>query len=298
MGRTLSVIIREARPHQWVKNFIVFAALIFSFNFTDAGLVLRTFLGFVAFCLLSGGVYVFNDIVDLESDRLHPQKGTRPLARGELSVAWASAGSAVLIVVGMTLSLLLGSSFAGVSALYLILGLLYSLYLKRLMIVDALIISVGFVLRAIAGVEVLREEVVAIELSPWLLVCTLFLALFMSFGKRRHEIALLNEKADDHRSTLGEYSLGFLDGLIYALMSATVISYSIYTISPATVEKFHSRNMVLTIPFVVYGIFRYAYLVTQKQKGGNPSELLLRDVPLIVTVLLWIASVLLVLLLS
>jgi 4-hydroxybenzoate polyprenyltransferase len=288
-------LLKEARPHQWVKNLIVFAALVFSLNFTDGELVLRALLAFVAFCLLSGGVYVFNDIVDLETDRLHPHKKIRPLARGELSVIQASAGSAVFIILGMVLSLLLGSSFAVVSALYLILGLLYSLYLKRMIIVDALAISVGFVLRAIAGVEVLRERVATIDLSPWLLVCTLFLALFMSFGKRRHEISLLNDKADDHRSTLGEYSLGFLDGLIYALMSATVIAYSIYTISPATVEKFHSRNMVVTIPFVVYGIFRYAFLVTQRQKGGNPSELLVRDVPLVVTVLLWIVSILLIL---
>jgi hypothetical protein len=165
-------------------------------------------------------------------------------------------------------------------------------------ILDALIISIGFILRAIAGVEVLRGHVAAIDLSPWLLVCTLFLALFMAFGKRRHERYLLDEKATEHRSTLGEYSLDFLDGLIYALMSATVISYSIYTIWPATVEKFHSRNMVLTIPFVVYGIFRYAFLVTQKEEGGNPSELLLRDVPLIVTVILWFLSVLLILYVS
>jgi 4-hydroxybenzoate polyprenyltransferase len=295
MGRVLFGLLREARPHQWIKNLIIFAALIFSLNFADAELVLRAFLGFVAFCLVSGGVYVFNDIVDLETDRLHPHKRTRPLASGELSVGQASAGSAVLIAAGMILSLLLGSTFAAVAALYLILGLLYSLYLKRMIILDALVISVGFVLRAIAGVEVLRERVVAIDLSPWLLVCTLFLALFMSFGKRRHEIALLNEKANGHRSTLGEYSISFLDGLIYALMSSTVIAYSIYTISPATVAKFHSRNMVLTIPFVVYGIFRYAFLVTQKQKGGNPSELLLQDRPLIVTVLLWVVSVLLIL---
>jgi 4-hydroxybenzoate polyprenyltransferase len=195
----------------------------------------------------------------------------------------------------MGVSLLLGPSFAGVSAVYLLLSILYSLFLKHVIILDVLLISIGFVLRAIAGVEVLRGRVPAIELSPWLLLCTLFLALFMGFGKRRHEIALLEEKATEHRSTLGEYSIDFVDGLIYALMSATVISYSIYTIWPATVEKFHSRNMVVTIPFVVYGIFRYSFLVTQKKEGGNPAELLLRDVPLIATVILWFFSVLLVL---
>jgi 4-hydroxybenzoate polyprenyltransferase len=295
MPGSFSRIMKEARPHQWVKNSIIFAALIFSHNFADPALVFRAILGFVAFCLLSGGIYIFNDIVDLEIDKLHPGKRNRPLALGELSVGTASAGCVVFIVIGMGISLLLGSSFASVSAVYLLLSVLYSLYLKRVIILDVLIISIGFVLRAIAGVEVLRGHVAAIDLSPWLLVCTLFLALFMGFGKRRHEMFLLNERATEHRSTLGEYSLDFLDGLIYALMSATVISYAIYTIWPATVEKFHSRNMVLTIPFVVYGIFRYTFLVTQKKEGGNPSELLLRDVPLIATVILWFLSVLLIL---
>jgi 4-hydroxybenzoate polyprenyltransferase len=239
---------------------------------------------------------MFNDIVDLETDKLHPAKRKRPLAAGELSVVAASVGSGVLIAAGMGLSLVLGSSFAGIAAAYLLLGLLYSLYLKRLMILDVLVISIGFVLRAIAGVEALRVPVPGIELSPWLLVCTLFLALFMGFGKRRHEMTLLNERATEHRNTLSEYSLNFLDGIIYALMAATLISYSIYTISPATVEKFHSPLMVLTIPFVVYGVFRYAFLVTQKREGGNPSELLLTDLPLIATVILWFACVVLVLL--
>jgi len=295
MYRTLSGIIKEARPQQWVKNLIVFAALIFSQHFADPALVLRALLGFVAFCLLSGGIYIFNDIADLETDKLHPGKRRRPLALGELGVGEASVGAGAFIIIGMVVSLLLGPSFAGVSAVYLILSVLYSVYLKRVMILDVLIISIGFVLRAIAGVEVLRGHVAAIDLSPWLLICTLFLALFMAFGKRRHEIYLLDEKATEHRSTLGEYSLDFLDGLIYALMSATVIAYSIYTIWPATVEKFHSRNMVLTIPFVVYGIFRYTFLVTQKKEGGSPSELLLHDVPLIITIVLWFLSVLLIL---
>jgi len=295
MYRVVSGIIREARPQQWVKNLIVFAALIFSQHYADVGLFLRALLGFFAFCLLSGGIYIFNDIVDLESDKLHPGKKTRPLAKGELGVIDASTGAGIFIIAGVLLSLALGPSFAGVAAVYLILSVLYSLYLKRVIILDVLIISIGFVLRAIAGVEVLRERLVSIDLSPWLLVCTLFLALFMSFGKRRHEIHLLNDKATEHRSTLGEYSIEFLDGLIYALMSATVITYSIYTIWPATIEKFHSRNMVFTIPFVVYGIFRYAFLVTQKKEGGSPSDLLLRDVPLIVTIILWFFTVLMIL---
>jgi len=217
---------------------------------------------------------------------------------GELTVTAASFGSGVLIVAGMIVSLFLGPSFAGVSAIYLVLGVFYSLYLKRIMILDVLVISVGFVLRAIAGVEALRAPVPGIELSPWLLVCTLFLALFLGFGKRRHEIVLLDSRATEHRSTLSEYSLSFLDGLIYALVAATLISYSIYTISPATMAKFHSTNMVLTIPFVVYGIFRYTFLVTQKKEGGNPSELLLTDLPLIAAVMLWFVSVVLVLFLS
>jgi len=296
--RTLLLILKEARPHQWVKNLIVFAALLFSQSLGHGPLFARSLLAFAVFCLLSGGVYMFNDIVDLDSDKLHPAKRKRPLARGELSVTAASAGSGVFIAAGMIASLVLGPSFAGVSAIYLILSVFYSLYLKRILILDVLTISVGFVLRAIAGVEALRGPVPRIELSPWLLVCTLFLALFLGFGKRRHEIALLEARATEHRSTLSEYSLSFLDGLLYALMAATLLSYAIYTISPATTAKFHSTNMVMTIPFAVYGIFRYTFLVTQKKEGGNPSELLLTDVPLIVTVVLWFVSVLLVLALS
>ena len=296
--RSFLLVLKEARPHQWVKNLIVFAALLFSQNLGHGPLFLRSCLAFLAFCLLSGGVYIFNDIVDLDTDKLHPAKRRRPLAMGELTVTAASFGSGVLIVAGMIVSLFLGPSFAGVSAIYLVLGVFYSLYLKRIMILDVLVISVGFVLRAIAGVEALRAPVPGIELSPWLLVCTLFLALFLGFGKRRHEIVLLDSRATEHRSTLSEYSLSFLDGLIYALVAATLISYSIYTISPATMAKFHSTNMVLTIPFVVYGIFRYTFLVTQKKEGGNPSELLLTDLPLIAAVMLWFVSVVLVLFLS
>ncbi|MBN1504644.1 MAG: UbiA prenyltransferase family protein, partial [Candidatus Eisenbacteria bacterium] len=196
---TFLLILKEARPHQWVKNLIVFAALLFSQNLGQGHLLARSLLAFVVFCLLSGGVYLFNDIVDLESDKLHPAKRKRPLARGDLSVPAASAGSGVFIAAGMLASLALGPSFAGVSAVYLILSVLYSLYLKRILILDVLTISVGFVLRAIAGVEALRQPVPRIELSPWLLVCTLFLAMFLGFGKRRHEIALLDSRANGHR---------------------------------------------------------------------------------------------------
>jgi len=296
--RTLLLVLKEARPHQWVKNLIVFAALLFSQNLGHGALFARSLLAFAVFCFLSGGVYIFNDIVDLEADKLHPTKCRRPLARGELGVTAASAGSGVFIAAGMILSLFLGPSFAGVSAIYLVICVFYSLYLKRILILDVLTISVGFVLRATAGVEALRGRVPYIELSPWLLVCTLFLALFLGFGKRRHEIAILESRATEHRSTLSEYSLSFLDGLIYALMAATLISYALYSISPATTAKFHSTNMVLTLPFVVYGIFRYTFLVTQKLEGGNPSELLLTDLPLIATVALWFVCVVLVLVLS
>ncbi|MFH0777295.1 MAG: UbiA prenyltransferase family protein, partial [Candidatus Eisenbacteria bacterium] len=181
MGNRISLILAEARPRQWVKNVVLFAGLVFSENVAEADLLIRAVAGFAAFCLLSGGLYIFNDIVDLESDKLHPDKRKRPLARGELGIVAASCGSGVFIGAGVCISVLLGGSFAAASALYLILGVLYSVYLKRLIILDALIISVGFVLRAIAGVEALRPTLASIEISPWLLVCTLFLALFMAF---------------------------------------------------------------------------------------------------------------------
>jgi 4-hydroxybenzoate polyprenyltransferase len=281
-------LIRELRLRQWTKNLVLFAGLIFSRNAGDPELGLRSLLGFVCFCLVSGGVYLLNDIADRESDQLHPVKRLRPVASGELSpgAAWASALILVAGAGGMAFAL--GRTFFVVFAIFLALNLLYSLKLKQVFGLDVLSIAIGFVLRAIAGVEVLKVAQPDIELSAWLLVCTLFLALFLGLGKRRAELAQLSGDAERHRKSLAKYSMPLLNQMIATASAATVISYSIYTISPGTVQKFHTEKLVYTIPFVVYGLWRYLYLVFERQGGGNPSEVLLTDVPTLVNVLLWI----------
>jgi 4-hydroxybenzoate polyprenyltransferase len=278
----------ELRPRQWTKNLVLFAGLVFSKSATDPALALRSLLGFVCFCLASGAVYIVNDIADREQDRLHPVKRNRPIAAGLLSPSVAAAWAVVLMIATTVLAFALGGSFFVVFLVFLALNLFYSFKLKQIMGLDVLSIAVGFVLRAIAGVDVLAKAEPGIELSPWLLVCTLFLALFLGLGKRQAELAELDEDAQRHRKSLANYSVGLLNQMIAMVSAATIISYSIYTISPGTVQKFHTEKLVYTIPFVVYGLWRYLYLVFERRGGGSPSEVLLTDAPLTVTVLLWV----------
>jgi 4-hydroxybenzoate polyprenyltransferase len=287
----LGALIASLRPRQWIKNGVLFAGLIFSQNALDPRLLLRAVAGFVVFCAVSGASYIINDFVDLDRDRLHPEKRLRPMASGALPPAVGLATAAVLLAIGLRTATWLGDEFAFTAAAYTGLILAYSLLFKRVIILDALAIAVGFVLRAIAGVEVVRAADPATELSPWLLVCTLFLALFLAVGKRRQELVMLESGAASHRRTLGEYSPALLDLMMGVMTAATIIAYSTYTISPATVAKFQSPALVYTIPFVLYGIFRYVYLVLERQSGGNPTEVLLTDVPLIVNILLWLLAV-------
>jgi 4-hydroxybenzoate polyprenyltransferase len=235
---------------------------------------------------------VLNDLVDLERDRLHPRKKNRPLASGRLSrgagllyLAALLGGSAVLVAG-------LGGRFAASALTFLVLNLVYTFILKQVVVMDVMAIALSFEVRAIAGVEALYPLNPHIQISPWLLVCTLFLALFLGFGKRRHELNLLKGEAGGHRATLSEYSERFLDTLIAIVTAATVLAYAIYTVAPETVEKFQTTNLVYTIPFVVYGVFRYLYLVFEKETGGSPSEVLLTDVPLLLTLLAWTGAVL------
>jgi 4-hydroxybenzoate polyprenyltransferase len=285
---SLHGLLVELRPRQWTKNLVLFAGLVFSKSATDPALAVRSLLGFVCFCLASGAVYIINDIADREQDRLHPVKRNRPIAAGVLKPSVAAAWAIVLIIATTVLAFILGGSFFVVFLIFLALNLFYSFKLKQIMGLDVLAIAVGFVLRAIAGVDVLAKAEPGIELSPWLLVCTLFLALFLGLGKRRAELAQLDEDAQRHRKSLANYSIGLLNQMIAMVSAATVISYSIYTISPGTVQKFHTEKLVYTIPFVVYGLWRYLYLVSEREGGGNPSEVLLTDAPLLVTVLLWV----------
>jgi 4-hydroxybenzoate polyprenyltransferase len=277
------------RVRQWTKNLVVFAGVIFSHQFLEGSEVARAAAAFLCFCLLASGIYVLNDLIDLKLDRVHPKKRTRPLASGRISVATAWMLLIVLLVAGTALAVALGRRFAPVAGGYLLLNVAYTLVLKRLVMVDALSISIGFVLRAVAGVAVLRNPV---DLSPWLLLCTFFLALFLAVAKRRHERVLLQDQAEQHRRTLAEYPPELVDQLIPVVTAATVISYSIYTVSPGTIARVGGPQLVYTVPFVVYGVFRYLYLVFRRMQGGSPSETLLTDAPTLANIVLWLGCVL------
>lgn len=286
MGRVRAVWL-SLRPRQWVKNLFVLAGVIFSQNlFTP--LLLPALAAFALFCALSGGVYLINDVADYDKDRLHPAKRHRPVASGTLprmAALWTGAG---IILGSLALAFLLSGAFGWVAAGYVVLLVAYSAGLKRVVIVDALTVAVGFVLRAIAG-----AVVIDVEISGWLLICTILLALFLALGKRRHELLTLEEEAAAHRPILADYSAGLLDQMIAVVTASTVTAYALYTMSAETVAKFHTRLLPLTLPFVLYGIFRYLYLLHRRRLGGNPSELFLSDRALLGNTLLWMLAILL-----
>jgi 4-hydroxybenzoate polyprenyltransferase len=274
------------RPGQWAKNLLVFAGLLFGLRLLDPVAVARAGAAFVIFCLLSGVVYLINDVADRDTDRLHPLKAQRPIASGALPASTALTLACVLAAVALAAAFGLGIRFFVVSVGYLALLGLYSGPLKHVVIIDVLTIAVGFVLRAVAG-----AIAVNVEISNWLLVCTILLALFISLAKRRHELLLLADGAASHRPILGEYSPYLLDQMIAVVTASTLIAYVFYTISPETEQKFGTSWLGLTIPFPLYGIFRYLYLVHQREGGGSPADLLLTDRPLLVCVTLWALAV-------
>lgn len=292
--RQFYYIFISMRPHQWTKNLVVFAGLIFSRNFLQKELLLRSIEAFVVFCLLSGVIYIVNDIADVEKDRLHPTKKNRPLAAGLLGLPAAFTAAVTGAGLGLFMSWRLGGGFLTVACVFCALNLLYSFLLKRVVLLDVVSISLSFVLRAIAGVEALRDVEPAIAISPWLLICTLFLSLFLAFCKRRYELTSL-ENATDHRESLQEYSPILLDQLVGITAGGSVIAYAIYTIWPETVEKFGTTNLVYTVPLVLIGVMRYLYLVYNKQKGGSPSDLLLHERFLLFDVSAWIILVIVIL---
>ncbi len=277
------------RPGQWAKNLLVFAGLLFGLRLLDLTAVVRACAAFAIFCLLSGVVYLINDIADRDTDRQHPLKAQRPIASGALPVPTAATAAIVLGVVALTAAFALGPRFFIVAAFYLALLGLYSGLLKHIVIIDVLTVAVGFVLRAVAG-----AVVVDVDISHWLLVCTILLALFISLAKRRHELLLLADDAASHRPILGEYTPYLLDQMIAVVTASTLIAYVFYTISPETEQKFGTQWLGLTVPFPLYGIFRYLYLVHQRKGGGSPADLLLTDRPLLVCVTLWALSVALI----
>jgi 4-hydroxybenzoate polyprenyltransferase len=284
--RQLKQLLISLRPHQWTKNAVVLAALIFAERLFHGPSVLRASEAFVVFCLLSGAVYLVNDLVDLEGDRHHPVKRLRPLASGALATSAAKAAALGLALLGLGGALALGMGFAMVAALYYGAMMAYSLFLKNIVVVDVLVVAMGFVLRALAG-----AVAIDVAFSQWLLICTLLFALFLALAKRRHELTLLAGGAAEHRRILGEYSPYLLDQMIAVVTASTVVSYALYTLAPETVARLGTDRLVWTLPFVLYGVLRYLYLVHRREEGGNPSKVLLNDRPILVTVALWAATV-------
>jgi 4-hydroxybenzoate polyprenyltransferase len=276
------------RPHQWLKNLVVLAALVFSKHLFDLDALAQALLAFAVFCALAGAVYLVNDLADLERDRLHPAKRTRPLASGQLPPRLARAAAALLFVAALAAAWVLGPGFLVCALAYPALGLAYSLGLKHVLILDVLAVALGFVLRAVAG-----AVAIGVHFSPWLLVCTLLLALFLALAKRRHELVTL-EDAAAHRQILAEYSPYLLDQMIGVVTASCLTAYAFYTLAPETVEKYRTERLALTIPFVIYGIFRYLYLVHHRGQGGSPGDVLLTDRPLLVAVALCAAVMVLI----
>lgn len=278
----LRLLVVATRPREWLKNSFLFAALFFSKNLLNFVLLPKVVLAFGLFCLAASGVYLLNDIRDRHEDRKHPQKRTRPIASGALPVALAALAMCVLLCAAMGGALLLQPAFGCITAAYILLNVAYSYWLKHMVILDVFSLATGFVLRVVAG-----AIVIDVMMSHWLLICTMFLALFLGFSKRRCELVILAQEASQHRHVLMEYDLTFLDIMIGIVTSATVISYTLYTVSPETIHRFHTDKLLLTVPVVLYGIFRYLYLVYRKDSGGNPAHTLLIDSPLQASVVLW-----------
>jgi 4-hydroxybenzoate polyprenyltransferase len=284
----LGAVLVSLRPRQWVKNLFVFAGLVFGQRlFTEA--VWPALAAFAIFCALSGAIYLVNDVAGRAKDRLHPKKRLRPIAAGRLSARAALGVAVALVAVALAAATRLSAGFVLVAVAYVILLSLYSAWLKHVVIVDVLTVAVGFVLRALAGTLAIH-----VAISGWLLICTILIALFLALGKRRHEYLTLEADAARHRPILAEYSAGLLDQMIAVVTASTVTAYALYTMSPETVAKFHTQLLPATLPFVLYGIFRYLYLLYRRQLGGNPSELFLNDRALLINTACWIVAVLLI----
>ncbi len=280
----LRALLRTMRPKQWFKNIFVFAGVFFDGRALDPARLLRSVAAFVVFCMLSSAVYFINDLVDAPRDRLHPSKRNRPIASGALSSRVAIVAAIVLVAGSLAAALPLGKPFAIVSATYLALMVAYTLYLKNLVIIDVMAIAAGFVLRVYAGAVAVQVT----RFSPWLYVCMTLLALFIAINKRRHELILLAEDANNHRTSLGQYNLEFLDHMTALVTSTLLTAYSLYTFSAPNLPADHS--MMYTIPFVLYGLFRYLYLIHARGLGGAPEDIVLGDKPMLITLALWAAT--------
>jgi len=271
----LKQILISIRPLQWYKNLIIFIAIVFSQNITSVSMWIDSITAFIIFCLLSGSVYLINDIIDIEKDRQHPNKRKRPIASGKLKRSQASFVALLLVIASFYCAFLLNALFGLVSVFYFVLFLMYSIWLKHTVIVDVLTISIGFVLRAIAG-----AIAIAVIISPWLVICTFLFALFLALGKRRHELVLLGNNASNHRKILDEYSVPMLEQMISITTSSLIVSYSLYTF---LTDNYY---MMFTIPFAIYGLFRYLHMVHSSEFGGEP-EMLFKDRPTLINMVAW-----------
>ncbi len=275
-------LFRALRPVQWVKNVFVLAPIVFAEQLGEAEVLGRAMLALGAFCLASSAVYLFNDLRDREEDRRHPLKRHRPIASGALSVPAATVAAVVLAAAAIGATLSFGTVYTTLLVVYLGINLLYSSGLKHVVILDVMAVSSGYVIRVLAG-----AAAIDVEVSRWLLLCTIFLALFLIFSKRRHELVLLADEAAEHRAVLDHYSPAFLDQMINVVTASTVVSYALYAVDASTVEKFGSDRLVFTLPMVLFGVFRYLYLIYQRHEKRNPTEEVLRDLPSVINVVLW-----------
>ncbi|MBN1564821.1 MAG: decaprenyl-phosphate phosphoribosyltransferase [Anaerolineae bacterium] len=279
-------LIRTMRPKQWTKNGFVFAGIMFDQQIDAPDSFLRVLATFVLLCFAASTIYLINDLVDIERDKLHPKKKNRALPSGQLPASWAIVAAVILPVVALGGSLLLDPALTLVLAGYLVLHIAYSFYLKNIVILDVFALAGGFVLRVVAGVVVIEVT----NFSPWLYVCAGMLALFLAIGKRRQELILMAEDAGDFRATFKDYNLPLLDDMLRMITTGTVLTYALYTIEAQTIRG-NGHRMMLTIPFVVYGIFRYLYLIHVRGEGSAPDELLFKDIPLLSAVVLWVLAV-------
>ncbi len=285
MENTAGYILSSMRIQQWIKNLFMFAALVFAGHLFMMQDLLRLCAGFLSFSFVASSIYIFNDMFDLDKDRLHPVKSLRPLPAGKLAVGTAAAASVVLFAVGIAGGFALRIEFGAILLGYAVMNVLYTMKLKEVVILDVMVIAAGFVLRVIAG-----AEIIDVPISEWLIICTVLLSLFLGFSKRRHELTILETGANSHRAVLEHYSPYFLDQMIGIVTASTVMSYALYTISEETVRKFGTSRLIYTVPFVLYGIFRYLYLVHKMDEGGNPTKVAMTDKPLLLNIILWIIT--------
>ena len=286
MIQKILALIESLRPKQWIKNLFIFAGLLFSLNVLNRPFLFKTILAFFIFCFLSGAVYLLNDLADSEKDSHHPLKCKRPIASGRLPVVYARAAFIFFTIFSLLMAYYLNLPFFFVALAYFFLQVAYTFYLKNKVILDVFAIAFGFVLRVVAG-----AVVISVEISSWLLTCTILIALFLGLSKRRHELVTLEGGAKRHRKVLRKYSPYLLDQMISVVTASTVIAYALYTMAEETTTKLETKNLIFTLPFVIYGIFRYLYLIHQKGEGGNPENILVKDKALMINIILWVIVV-------